>query len=110
MNHSDKYIARNGGFRMIAGQDTNTLNANVVGSGRFFAIEVIEAATFSILQDNNADALGNGTANTNLGQNFTASESLAAGFPIWATTDRGFTRIALTAGVIYIYRIYDFTN
>mgnify|MGYP000432109257 CR=1 FL=1 len=110
MNHSDKYVARNGGFTMIAGQDTNTLNANIIGSGRYFAIEVIEAATFSILDDFGATALGSGTAGTNYGQNITSSDSNAAGKQLWASTDRGFTRIALTAGIIYVYRIYDFQN
>ena len=95
MNHSDKYVSRPGNFIMVAGQDTNTLNANVLGAlGTSWAIEVIEAATFS-----------NGTSGTNNGVNFSNSFSVPAGALLIASTERGFTRIAISAGTILVHRL-----
>lgn len=106
MNHSDKYVSRPGNFIMVAGQDTNTLNANVLGAlGTSWAIEVIEAATFSTLQDAGADALSNGTSGTNNGVNFSNSFSVPAGALLIASTERGFTRIAISAGTILVHRL-----
>lgn len=106
MNHSDKYVSRPGNFIMVAGQDTNTINANVLGAlGTSWAIEILEAATFSTLEDNGATALSNGTANTNNGVNFSNSFSVPAGTLLIASTERGFTRIAISAGAILVHRL-----
>lgn len=110
MNHSDKYVARPGNFLMQSGDDTNSLNSNVLGEGTFFAVEVIEAATFSVLQDAGADCLNNGTAGTNNGVNFSSSDSIPAGSMIWASTPIGFTRIALTSGTVLVYRNKQYLN
>lgn len=112
MNHSDKYVARKGSFLLFAGQDTDTLNANVVGTSckPAFMIEVVEAAVFSILHDAGATCLSNGTSGTNLGVNFSTSTSIPAGVTIFSSTEIGFTRIALTSGTICCYRLFNFDN
>jgi hypothetical protein len=101
MNNEARMAGFAGNFILIAGEDTNTINARHMAQGAYY-LYVMEDTVISTLEENGVDVKGEGT-DDHPGKRV-SGVTLPAGTPIFCNKGWIFTRVAITQGKLAIFK------
>lgn len=101
MNLDSRIAGYAGDFILIAGEDTNTLNARHTAHG-FYYLYVMEDTVISVLEENGTNVLAEGD-DDHPGKRV-SGVTLPAGTPIFCNKGTIFTRVAITQGKLAIFK------
>jgi len=106
MDWSDKIQGRGGCFILNAGDDTDSLNANVTGAKKSFwgFMSLDGAGTLTTLTVGGSTALGDGTAGVNYGYNVSSAYVWPQNVLITCSSPAGFTRLVASGGAFLVWR------